>query len=382
MLDFKKETKHILSILQKNGPVTKYDLQEQTGFTLTSLNRFFDPLAHTQLAQLCGHKESEGGRPSALFDINTTNFAIIGIDISRTYCRIVLTTLKMNVLYTSSYTILENTKGYQLIEWITDQISQMQARDDLFILGIGIGTVGPIDKETGRFIKPKHFPYPKLIETNFYQELNLKTSLPIVINSGSAAALHYEYLFGNAKAYSNIAYVNCGVSIRDSVFIKGHSLSDDLASEDKLAHMVINYDGRPCSCGNRGCVDTYSSLHGISAYLNQTISSSSTAASYHDLLSQCTKNDTAAYKALQSGAKALGLGLSNYIRLFNLDYIILNGPLAINFEHYYTLAVDTALEHIKDTSYQSVQFNKGGSNSQLSMAIGAACHFFESFILS
>lgn len=375
-MELRTESKEILSIVQKQGPLTKNAIKELTGYTLTSLNRFFKPLLDLELIQQVGHNESDGGRPSTLFDIDTRHFGLIGIDISRTYCTIILCNLKMEIQKDDHFFIHENTDPTQLINWLIHTIRHLQTNSGYTLLGIGIGTIGPVDIKTGAFLNPEHFPNHAFEVTNFYEALNLAIDLPITIDSGARSALRYESLFGEAKNYTNTAYINCGVSIRDSVLINRTPISDGLAYENKLAHMTILYGDRNCTCGNKGCVEAYSSLSGMAKYYN---SKHNTHLNYQTFLTS-TEFNLQLQSTIYKGAEILGIGIANYIRMFSLDYVIIGGPLVLNNDSYYTNVLKHTLEHMKNAPTKQVMFSKGGSSTQFAMAIGGACTFFETYL--
>ena len=90
--------KYIFDIVQKNGPITKSELIDITKIKLTTLNRDIQILIDKKIIVETDIGESTGGRKPSLYDVNPSEFYIIGIDISRTYTQIVITNLKLKII--------------------------------------------------------------------------------------------------------------------------------------------------------------------------------------------------------------------------------------------------------------------------------------------
>ncbi|EFG87010.1 hypothetical protein CLCAR_3110 [Clostridium carboxidivorans P7] len=87
-----------LDIIQKKGLITKKSIQAITGMTLTTLNRVMKSLEDKKLISEAGISKSTGGRKAVKYDVAQSGIYAIGVDMSRTYVRIVILNLKMTIL--------------------------------------------------------------------------------------------------------------------------------------------------------------------------------------------------------------------------------------------------------------------------------------------
>lgn len=305
--------------------------------------------------------QSIGRRKSTLYDVNQEKFYIIGIDISRTYTKIVITNLKLKII---KERLLSHEYHMETIsETIPDSIKELCMRLQIHnsdIVGIGIGIVG------GFNVKP-------LCDT-LKEELNTL----ICIDNGASAAVVGEYSFGIGKGKKNIAYINCGVGIRTGVISSGVLIRTINNSEDAFGHMIVDVNGLKCSCGNHGCIESYVSISNItqkfidemkgikSLGLNKNLSS----INYRDVCSLAERENEVAINIIKNSALYFGIGLSNYIKLFNPELIILSGPLVQNSKLFYDLSKDTALKksHIENNN---IEFSNGGHFEDTSISVGA-----------
>ncbi len=228
------------------------------------------------------------------------------------------------------------------------------------IVGVGIGIVG------GFYTEPLSNTLSKALGT------------PIYIDNGANAAVIGEYNFGIGKGKNNIAYVNCGVGIRTGIISSGVLIRAINNLEDAFGHMIVDANGELCSCGNYGCLESYVSIPNITRRFAKRLEECNMLdlnkeldeINYEDICELAEKNNKAAINVIESAALYFGIGLSNYIKLFNPELIILSGPLIQNSKLFYEVSKKIALErcHLKNNT---VKFSNGGYFEEKSIAVGA-----------
>ena len=345
-------SKYIFNIVQKKGPITKSELIDITKIKLTTQNRELQILLDKKIIIETDIGESTGGRKPNLYDVNSSEFYIIGIDISRTYTKIVITNLKLKIieerLLSHEYKI-ENINEI-IPTSIKDLCTKLQIQK-ASIVGIGIGIVD------GFNIKP------------LYDFLDKELDAIICVDNGANAAVIGEY---------NIAYINCGVGIRTGIISSGVLIRTINNLEDAFGHMIVDVNGELCSCGNYGCIESYVSISNITkkfidemkeiggSYLNKKLDN----INYRDVCSLAERENEVAMNIIKNSALHFGIGLANYMKLFNPDLIILSGPLIQNSKLFYDISKEIAFEkcHIKNNN---IQFSNGGHYEDKSIAVGA-----------
>ena len=353
--------KYIFDIVQKKGPITKNELIDITKIKLTTLNRDIQILIDKKIIVETDIGESTGGRKPSLYDVNPMEFYIIGIDISRTYTKIVITNLKLKIieerLLSHEYKI-ENIS--EIIPTFIKNLCMKLQIQKSSIVGIGIGIVG------GFNIKP------------LYDALNKELDAIICIDNGANAAVIGEYNFGVGKGKKNIAYVNCGVGIRTGIISEGVLIRTINNLEDAFGHMIVDANGELCSCGNYGCIESYVSISNITKkFINEMkeikvsdLNKNLNSINYRDVCSLAERKNEVAMNIIKNSALYFGIGLANYMKLFNPELIILSGPLIQHSKLFYDTSKEIAFEkcHIKNNN---IQFSNGGYYKDNSIAVGA-----------
>jgi predicted NBD/HSP70 family sugar kinase len=386
-----KEGKQVFGLLQKLGPLTKNGLLEILKTNFTALNRIMEPLEREQLIIEVGIGESSGGRKPLLYDLDTKRLYVLGIDISRPYTEIVIVDPKMNVLNIKTFNMDETftpEKTVQTIAALFQEALEQLGLDRKKFLGAGLGTVGPLERSSGIMLRPKHFASKGWVGAPIKNLLEQALTLPVIIDNGADTAILAEYYFGVGKGYLNIAYFNCSTGIRTGAISAGTIVRTINDAEDAFGHMVINVDGEPCSCGNYGCIDCYSSIYAIvrkyKAALKQgratVIAKPIDDIDYPDICEAAASREMLALEITNNAATIFGAGLANYINLLNPGLIILSGPLVGQSELFYQIAIDVASKRIYDKDSNQIVFHKGGRFGNDAIAVGAAVMVFESYL--
>ena len=354
--------KYIFSIIQKNGPRTKSELIDITEIKLTTLNRELQILIDKKIIVETDVGESTGGRKPSLYDVNKDEFYVIGIDISRIYTRIVITNLKLAII--GEKLISGEFKFENISEIIPASIKKSCMKlhiENSEIVGIGIGIVG------GFNIHP------------LYDNLMEEFQVPIYIDNGANAAVIGEYHFGIGKGKQNIAYINCGVGIRTGIISSGVLIRTINNLEDAFGHMIVDANGELCSCGNYGCIESYVSIPKITKRFIDKVNSNTKLDinkeiekfDYIDVCNLAERKNEEAVNVIKNLSLHMGIGLANYIKLFNPELIILSGPLVQHSKLFYETTKEIALEkcHVKNNN---IQFTNSGYYKDKSIAAGAA----------
>ncbi len=125
--------------------------------------------------------------------------------------------------------------------------------------GISISYPGYVDPERGRvtatfgkFDDAKEFDLPAWIRAHW--------NVPFVIDNDARLALYGEWRHGAGQGVDDLVVVTLGTGFGTAALIGGEMVSGRHFQASNLGgHSVVAYDGRPCLCGNRGCLEAEAS---------------------------------------------------------------------------------------------------------------------------
>lgn len=137
------------------------------------------------------------------------------------------------------------------------------------IAAVGISCGGPLDAVTGVVYGPPpnlpgwdHVPVVSIVQAAFGQPGS-------IANDASAAALA-ESRFGGWRA-SSIAYVTLSTGVGGGLVVDGQLFEGAVGNGGEPGHMPVDWRGRWCTCGARGCAEAYVSGTSIAARAREAL---------------------------------------------------------------------------------------------------------------
>ena len=156
------------------------------------------------------------------------------------------------------------THGSMPVMDLVDRIDQkanlfLSENIDYTLKGIGIGAPNG-NHYTGMIQDPPNLSWGNVdIVSIFAKNFDCEVALT---NDANAAALG-EKTFGIAKNMDDFIVVTLGTGLGSGIFSSGKLLYGHDGFAGEMGHISINYNGRRCNCGNKGCLEAYASASGI-----------------------------------------------------------------------------------------------------------------------
>ena len=151
------------------------------------------------------------------------------------------------------------------------------------------------------------------------------------------------------KEYGNLNEIKRGVFICFGTGIGGATIINEEVIPSEFGHMIIEKDGNLCSCGRRGCFETYSSMRAFKNKIVEVLGINVKATS-EEILNFLIKNkdDKSVNKYIDDYINTLCIGLSNIINMINPEQICIGG----SFTYFEDILYKRLLEKAQLISYQ------------------------------
>lgn len=201
---------------------------------------------------------------------------------------------------------------------------------------IGVGAPGIVDSESGNVVSWANFGWRNV---PLGESLSKLTGKPVyVLNDANAAALG-ETKFGAAGKYRDSILLTLGTGVGSGIVLGGKLFEGYKGAGAEVGHMVIRQGGRQCSCGRRGCLETYASTRALIAATSEEMKKHP-----ESLLNQIAKEwgegdgrnlflaleagDESAKRVFADYIAALGEGILNLVNLFRPQAILIGGGIS------------------------------------------------------
>lgn len=355
----------ILQLIATGEAKTRMELTRKSGLTKMSVSNIVEEFLKKDLVYESGVEYQElQGRNPAMLEISSKTPKIIGLLINREYLAAVLCDFQLHVHKEKRIEIDENVNEL-FWPYIFSLIEEMMA-DDERILGIGVASIGPLDVKQGLILNPPRFYGIKNVAIK--DILQEKYGLPVFLDHQYNSAARAEKLFGYGKNVSSFVLVGITNGIGAGIYVDGRLLLNAGGLGSELGHMSIDYQGIPCECGNRGCVEKYAGINVICEKAQMALHRKI------DFLQCCSMYEEAEIDRILSDAvDKLCICLVSVVNLINPEVIFMGHESVVLPDCYIERMEKNINSHKLSTEYNPVKVMKVsfGKKQQL---IGAACN--------
>ena len=231
-----------------------------------------------------------------------------------------------------------------------------QLEDD--VIGIGIGVCSLIDQRTGEAVSSVNVPIQGV---HLRDRVRERFGLPTGIENDANAAALAEHVFGAGKGSNHMVLLTLGTGIGGGLILNGELYRGAYGAAAELGHMTIDLDGPPCqgTCPGLGHLEVLASGTAAGELAREVAAERSegglgrAAAEGRKPDAKLTvelarEGDEDAREVLARIGRRLGVGIANYVNIFNPELVVLGG----GFSRAAELVVDPALEVVRERALE------------------------------
>ena len=208
---------------------------------------------------------------------------------------------------------------------------------------IGIATPGSAKCDTGEILYANNLPFSNY---NMAEKLSsmLGAPLRVYIENDANAAAKAEAVAGAAKGSKYSVMITLGTGVGGGIILDGQVYTGFNYAGAELGHIVIKKDGRKCSCGRRGCWETYSSATGLvkttrekleecrktgrETVMEEMIGGDLSRVSARTAFAAKRRGDEVASEVVEDYVNDLVCGLVNIINIFQPNVLSIGGGIS------------------------------------------------------
>ena len=188
---------------------------------------------------------------------------------------------------------------------------------------IGIAAPGTISK--GKIVRAGNLGIENFEIVNKLKE---KIDKPIIVRNDAKCAGLAEKYYGAMKKYDDAVFLTIGTGIGGAIFINGKLLEPKRYSGFEVGHMVINKNGRKCSCGKLGCFESYASIKALKTKVTNTLDIDSDISGQYLREELLTKDDENVKEDVEQFLEDMKIGICNLIDIFEPEIVVLGGSFS------------------------------------------------------
>ncbi len=191
---------------------------------------------------------------------------------------------------------------------------------------------GVIDQSAGIVLFTPNLPWR---DYDIGSAMKQHFGVPFYIGNDVNLGVLGEYRFGAAQGCRNVVGLFVGTGVGGGLILNGELYTGHLFKAGELGHMVLDPEGPRCGCGQKGCLEAFSSKQGMSAYIRKQAAKGrgcllAEAAETGVFKSKKLKKalaagDTVAQEAVDRSCHWLAVATGSLINIFSPDLVLYGG---------------------------------------------------------
>ncbi|GAA3839137.1 ROK family transcriptional regulator [Streptomyces chiangmaiensis] len=306
----------VLDLLRTAGEpgISRLELAEGTGLTPQAVSKITARLRADALVTEAGRRASTGGKPRTVLRLVPGAGQAVGLHLDRDELRAVLCDLTGAVVAGRRAPLDLGSGAQAVVEGAAREVEALLSEGaaersgpvpdgapaaiagagrSVPVLGVGVALPGPLDHARGVLHRVTGFPewdgFP------LRDALVRRLGMPVVVDKDTnAAALGLALGEAVGGADTSFAYLHLGTGLGAGLVVGGAVHRGARTGAGEFGHQVVQLDGPPCECGDRGCIEAL-------------------------CLAAVARGDMA------EAARVLGTGAANLAGLLDIDLVLLGG---------------------------------------------------------
>ncbi|NNM54806.1 MAG: ROK family protein [Spirochaetales bacterium] len=241
---------------------------------------------------------------------------------------------------------------FQDIAGTLQELLEKSGKNPEEIGAIGLSVPGILDRKKGVVVRT-----PNLGFSDFPLVARLKEHLPVpvILENDVNAGVWGEYVAGAARGYRHVLGVFPGTGIGGGLIINGDLYLGAGGNAGEIGHMVIQWDGALCGCGQRGHIEALASRGAMAKEAAGLVANGTLTGEYAQLgadikafsskiFAQGIKEDNPAITGIvDRAAELLGVHIGGCLNLLNPELVLIGGGLIEKLGDYYLKRIEKAM---------------------------------------
>jgi glucokinase len=187
------------------------------------------------------------------------------------------------------------------------------------VAAAGVGLPGLFDEATGRVVFLPNLP-PAWTGQEVAGPLAERLGVPVVLLNDARAFTLAESRMGAAAGCPTVVCLTLGTGVGGGVVVDGRLRFGPHGRAGELGHQVIEVDGPPCGCGNRGCVEAFAAGAALCRLGGR--------ATPEAVFAAAAGGDERPAEAVRSVVGRLAVGIANLVTVLWPERVVVGGGVA------------------------------------------------------
>ncbi len=357
----------VLETIIQKGPISRANLSKELGLTKATISTIVQDLIDRNLVIEIGSDNTELGRKPILLTFNKLAGLALCIDIQLDTCTAVLSNLQADTLNTDTFDSPKDPADLPdvLCSYVKNILFHLP-QTVYGLVGITLSIHGVTYEKEIKFV-----PYYNLAGINLSEQLESRFHIPVYIENEANLSAIGENTF--VYDHADLASVSVHTGIGLGLIMGNHLVKGYRGFTGEVGHTIVNIDGRPCPCGNNGCLEQYVSQKVLMKEFAER--KGLDYVSFDEFLSYYRANDNDAKEIIDTFIKYMAVGLNNILNSYNPEIVVINSNFTSRIPELTDYIIDSLSS--KMNNFSSI---KASSLEGKASVLGGLCVAIRNFL--
>lgn len=305
------------------------------GLARSTVSEIAGSLLERGLIQEGAQGPSRGGRRPVLLEFRDNAASILGVELGASHVAVVQTDLRGRVLAwrNRDHPVRSDPEGtVALMVELMESCLAERGSDRGVLMGVGVGVPSPVDPS-----QPDRLPevvLPAWRGHSGMERVREHFGVPVVVDNDANLGALAEHWWGAGRGIEDFTYIKVGTGIGAGYVIRGEIYPGATSVAGEIGHLSMDPEGKPCTCGNRGCLATIVGAPALVERAEELLPDHPDSAlrggrvTLSRLLDAALAEDPVALRVVDEAADRLGAAVAGIVNILNPAAIVVGGGIA------------------------------------------------------
>lgn len=315
--------RRVLAALQRHGPLSRAEICRHTGISGPTVTRVVATLFDAKLVEEEEPQQRVVGRPGKIVRLARSGVCVLGLVVGPIHCEAVVAGLDGQLDDELDIRTFATPQRYQdLTAACVRELRALMSRRKGTVLGLAISVPGLIQRSEGRSIVSPNLH--QLDGRNLGQDLQDRLQMDCTVLQECHALCWAEQAYGEARGADDFAMLDISAGLGLGVMQQGRIVQGHSGLAGELGHVTVELAGRPCGCGNRGCLETVATDSALASSVSERLGQS---LSIDEVLERAAAGTLDIRPELDRTLEYLAVAAAAVINIFNPSKLFIYGRL-------------------------------------------------------
>ncbi|MCC7524102.1 MAG: ROK family protein [Chitinophagaceae bacterium] len=317
------------------------ELSQKIEKSLSLTTKMLNELIADSVVVETGYAPSSGGRRPIMYSLKPDVLYIVSVAMDQFFTRVAIMDMRnqfVSPIEKFELPLADNPSALGVLTSKIQTVINQSGISKAKFAGIGIGMPGFVDQQHG-----VNYTFLPVNGESISEQISAATGLPCYIENDSGIIALAELRFGAARNRKNAMVINVGWGVGLGIILEGSLFRGDNGFAGEFSHIPLFDNGKLCSCGKSGCLETETSLFVMIEKAKQGIKEGKVTVLRGMLSGEETDLERDAEAVIQSAGKGdrfaiallseagynIGRGIAILIHLLNPGIVVLSGRGAL-----------------------------------------------------